>query len=187
MLSNVILPLDWSRERHSLRLNSLSSKVGRLILTSGLWRKWSSLWRQPRLFGLWWLNDVNFFLYFLLNGNKVVFLAFNQIVLSPDGEPFSMLVFQDHLIFLLLNQLGLGVDFEACKHLSQQVMAQVFKSLNLACVKICAIVTPFDVEDLFPEHFEILLDEISVSDSVETWLGDEGANKLANTTLAEMG
>ena len=66
-------------------------------------------------------------------------------------------------------------------------MAQVFKSLNLAFLKICTVVTPFDVDDLFPEHFEILLDEISVSDSVETWLGDVGANKLANATLAEMG
>ena len=123
MLSDVILPLDRSREQHSLRLNSLSSQVSRLILPSGLWRERSSLWRQPSLLGLRWLDNVNFFLYFLLNGNKVVFFAFNQVILSPDGEPFSMLVLQDHLIFLLLDQLGLGVDFEACKNLSEQILA----------------------------------------------------------------
>ena len=54
-------------------------------------------------------------------------------------------------------------------------------------MKICPIVTPFDVEDFFPEHFQIFMHEISVSDSVETWLGDVGANKLADATLAEKG
>ena len=187
MLCYVILPLDRSRNRHSLRLNSLSSQVSRLILTSGLWRERSSLWRQPGLLGFRWLDDVNFFLYFLLNGNKVVFFAFNQVILSPDGEPFPMLVLQDHLIFLLLDQLGLGVDFEPCKNLSDQVLAKVFESLNFARVKVCSIVTPFDVEHFFPEHFQILMHEISVSDSVKTWLGDVSANKLADAALAQKG
>ena len=103
----------------------------------------------------------------VLHRIEVVVLSFDQVIFAPFREPLSLLVFDNHLHFLMLQHVCLQIQLDAEESLSQKILAEGFVSSNLEFVKISTLISISDVKDFLLENIQLLLLEKSFSDCVK--------------------